>query len=98
MDISRVSLKFFVKIYFRLYERGVSPPLRHLANYYPRARLEGTQLFHINVLKTAGPTRQHLSWPAFFFGYVLQVLFHYVWVINLKLVRKYRIASSVVGK
>ena len=66
MDISRVSLKFFVKIYFRLYERGVSPPLHHLANYYPRSHLEGLQLFHINVLKTAGPTRQHLSRPAFF--------------------------------
>ena len=65
-DIFRVSLKFFVNIYFRLYETGVSPPLWDLANYYPRSRLEGLQLFHINLLKRAGPTRQHLSWPVFF--------------------------------
>ena len=54
-DIFRVSIKFFVNIYFRLYETGVSPPLWDLANYYPRSRL-----------MRAGPTRQHLSWPAFF--------------------------------
>ena len=70
---SRVSAKLFVNICFRLYERRASPPWRDLAIDYPRSRLGGLEIFHINALKRAGPqqvkalyTRQSLSWPAFF--------------------------------
>ena len=69
---------FFVKIYFRLYERRAGPPWRDPAIDYPRSRLGRLETFHINALKRAGPprrvasrssvyTRQSLSWPAFFF-------------------------------
>ena len=55
---SRVSVKFFVKICFRLYERRASPPWRDLAIDYPRSRLGGLEIFHINALKRAGPPRR----------------------------------------
>ena len=55
---SRVSVKFFVKIYFRLYERRASPPWRDLAIDYPRSRLGGLEIFRINALKRAGPPRR----------------------------------------
>ena len=46
---SRVSVKFFVKIYFRLYERRASPPWRDLAIDYPRSHLGGLEIFNINA-------------------------------------------------
>ena len=46
-----VSVKFFVKIGFCLYERRASPPWRDLAIDYPRSRLGGLESFHINALK-----------------------------------------------
>ena len=49
---SRVSVKFFVNIYFRLYEKRASPPWRDLAIGYPRSRLGGLEIFHINALNT----------------------------------------------
>ena len=49
----RVSVKFFFEIYFRLYERTTSPPCRCLAIDYPRSRLGGLEIFHINALKRA---------------------------------------------
>ena len=61
---SRVSVKFFVKLYFRLYEKRASPPWRDLAIDYPRSRLGGLEIFHINALKRA--------WPAF-----LWITFHF---------------------
>ena len=45
-------------MYFRLYERRASPPWRDLAIDYPRSRLGGLEIFHINVLKRAGPPRR----------------------------------------
>ena len=53
MPRSRVSVKFFVKIYFRLYERRAGPPWRDLA-IDQRSRLGGLEIFHINALKRAG--------------------------------------------
>ena len=50
---SHVSVKFFVKIYFRLYERRASPSWRDLAIDYPRSHLGGLDIFHINALKRA---------------------------------------------
>ena len=55
---SCVSVKFFVKICFRLYERRASPPWQDLAIDYPRSRLGGLEIFHINALKRAGPPRR----------------------------------------
>ena len=55
---SRVSVKFLVKIYFRLYGKRTSPPWRDLAIDYPRSRLGGLEIFHINALKRAGPPRR----------------------------------------
>ena len=55
---SSVSVKFFVKICFRLYERRASPPWRDLANDNPRSRLGGLEIYHINALKMAGPPRR----------------------------------------
>ena len=81
----RVSVNFFVKIYFRLYERRASPPWRDLAIDYPRSRLGGLGIFHINALG------QHLFGELFIF----QVLLVYVQVIKLKFVRKYRIPCFV---
>ena len=49
---SRVSVKFFVNNYFRLYEKRASPPWRDLAIGYPRSRLGGLEIFHINALNT----------------------------------------------
>ena len=54
-------LKFFVKIYFRLYERRASPPWRDLAVVYPRSRLGELHIFHINALKRAGPPPRRAS-------------------------------------
>ena len=51
---SRASIKFFVKLYFRLYERRASPPSRDLAIDYPRSRLGGLEI-------KAPYTRQSLS-------------------------------------
>ena len=51
----RVSVKFFVKIYFCLYERRASPPWRDLAVDYLGSRLGGLKIFHIIALKRAGP-------------------------------------------
>ena len=64
-------VKLFVKIYFRLYER------RDLAIDYPRSRLRGLVIFHINAVKRTGLPRRasksklrirttKLSWPALF--------------------------------
>ena len=55
---SRVSVKFYVKIYFRLYEGRASLPWWDLAIDYPRSRLGGLEIFHINALKRAGPPRR----------------------------------------
>ena len=74
---SCVSVKFLVEIYYRFYERMASPPWRDLSIVYPRSRLGGLEMFHINTLKRAGPPRrasksklgytgQSLSWPVFF--------------------------------
>ena len=54
----RVSVKFFAKIYSRLYERRASPPWRDLAIDYQRSRLGGLEIFHINAFKRAGPPRR----------------------------------------
>ena len=54
---SRVSVKFFVKICFCLYERRASPPWRDLAIDYPRSRLGGLEIFHINALKRASKSK-----------------------------------------
>ena len=35
-----------------------SPPWRDLAIDYPRSRLGGLEIFHINALKRAGPPRR----------------------------------------
>ena len=35
-----------------VYERRASPPWRDLAIYYPRSRLAGLEIFHINALKS----------------------------------------------
>ena len=58
MPTSRVSVKFFVKICFRLYERRASPHWRDLTIDYPRSRLGGLEILHINALKRAGPPRR----------------------------------------
>ena len=55
---SRVSVKFFVKIYFRLYERRASPPWRDFSIDYQRSRQGGLEIFHTNALKSAGPPRR----------------------------------------
>ena len=44
-----ISVKLFVKIYFHLYERRASPPWRDLDIDYPRSRLGGLEIFHINA-------------------------------------------------
>ena len=88
---SRVSVKFFVKIYFRLYERRAGPPWRDLA-IDQRSRLGGLEIFHINALKRAGlpsprrasksklRTHDKVCLGQHFFGslFILQVLFVYV--------------------
>ena len=43
------------KFRFRLYERRASPPWRDLAIDYPKSRLGGLEIFHINALKRACP-------------------------------------------
>ena len=57
-EIPRLGVKFFVKICFRLYERRASPLWRDLAIDYPRSRLGGLEIFHINALKSADPPRR----------------------------------------
>ena len=49
MPRSRVSVKFFVKICFRLYERRASPLWRDLTIDYPRSRLGELEIFHIKL-------------------------------------------------
>ena len=46
-------LKFFVKIYFRLYERKANTLWRDPAMDYPRSRLGRLKIFHIKALKRA---------------------------------------------
>ena len=46
------------KFVFVIYERRDSPPWRDLAIDYPRSRLGGLEIFHINALKRAGPPRR----------------------------------------
>ena len=60
MTRSRLSVKVFVKMYFRLYiyERRASPPWRDLAIDYQRCRLWGLEIFHINAVKRAGSPRR----------------------------------------
>ena len=53
---SRVSVKFFVKIKFRLYERRDSPPWWDLAIDYPRSRLGRLEIFHVNALLELRPS------------------------------------------
>ena len=52
------AVKFYVKICFRLYERRASPLWRDLAIDYPRSRLGGLEIVHINALKSADPPRR----------------------------------------
>ena len=54
----RVSVKFFVKICFRLYERRAGPPLWDLAINYPRFLPGGLGILHINVFGTIGPPKR----------------------------------------
>ena len=54
---SHVSVKFFVKICFRLYEEG-QPSLARSRYWLPRSRLEGLEIFHVNSPKRAGPPRR----------------------------------------
>ena len=84
----RVSVKFFFEIYFRLYERTTSPPCRCLAIHYPRSRLGGLEIFHINALKRASKVKLRIH-KKFCLGWhfvgqilILQVLFVYVLVIK----------------
>ena len=41
-------------IFSFMYEKRASPPWRDLAIDYPRSRLGGLEIFHINALKRAG--------------------------------------------
>ena len=55
----RVSVKFFVKIYFRLHERrAASPPWRDLAIDNPRSRLGG---LHIHLRGLASQSFLHTT-------------------------------------
>ena len=42
-------------ICFRLHGRRASPPKRDFAIDYPRSRIGGLEIFHISVLRRAGP-------------------------------------------
>ena len=49
-----VLVKFFVKMYFRLYERKASLLMagsRYIV--HPRSHLDGLKIFHVNALKRA---------------------------------------------
>ena len=47
------------KICFRSHERRASPPKRDLTIDYPRSRVGGLEISHINILRRAGPTITH---------------------------------------
>ena len=46
------------KILFRLHERRASPPRRDLDFQYPRSRLGGLEISHVNAIKRASPPRR----------------------------------------
>ena len=84
----RVSVQFFFKICFRLYERTTSPPCRCLTIDYPRSRLGGLEIFNINALKRASKVKLRIhkkiciGWHFVGKILILQVLFVYVQVIK----------------
>ena len=63
-----VSVKFFIKIYFRLYERRASPPWWDLAIDYRRSRLGRLKMFHINASPARSASKSNTTKLFFFFG------------------------------
>ena len=49
---------FLYRILFRLHERRASPPRRDLVIQYPRSRLGGLEISHVNAIKRASPPRR----------------------------------------
>ena len=49
---------FLYRILFRLHERKASVPRQDLAIQYPRTRLGGLEISHVNAIKRANPPRR----------------------------------------
>ncbi len=52
---SRVLFEILIKNCLRLHEKRASPPRRDLAIAYPRSRLVGLEISHINTTEGASP-------------------------------------------
>ncbi len=52
---SRVLFEILIKNCLRLHEKRASPPRRDLAIVYPRSRLVGLEISHINATEGASP-------------------------------------------
>ena len=52
---SRVLFEILIKNCLRLHEKRASPPRRDLAIAYPRSRLVGLEISHINATEGASP-------------------------------------------
>ena len=89
--IIRVSVKLFVKIYFRLYESGAAllcgiwlRTTRYLAQ-------KGCKFFHINALKITVLTRQNVYWPASFW-----IHFHFTSSVSLCVGYKMKTCAQIL--
>ena len=57
MPRSHLAGLFLYTILFRLHERRASPPRQDLAIQYPRSRLGGLEIAHVNAIKRASHSR-----------------------------------------